>query len=346
VSHTDPDQEIARALRLRAEPAPVLRLSRRAMAASAGVVALAVGGVTVWAVSARPERERPPEPAPPSAAAPPESVSTLPATYEDLPPGTPRLGPPLPGDLGRAVLEDRKTSAPVADAGTPPGPTGAEAATTTGLASGGRAAGKSRPADVVQAVGAAPASAEVRHLLSAGTVVRAALVTGLNSDLPGPVIAQVTEDVFDSASGRMLLIPRGSRLLGDYGNKVSFGQDRVLVTWSQLVLPDGRSVDLGGLPATDAQGYAGLHDRVDRHWGRVLAGSAVSLVLAAASRLGERDDEEALLAALRQGGADAAEQVGSRLVDRSLDVQPTLAVRPGHPVRLVLTRELRLRSWP
>lgn len=99
------------------------------------------------------------------------------------------------------------------------------------------------------------------------------------------------------------------------------------------------------MPATDAQGFAGVHDRVDRHWGRVFAGTAISLVMAAASRLGERDDEDALVSALRRGGSDAAEAVGGRLVDRSLDVQPTLVVRPGHAVRLVLTRDLRLEAW-
>src|SRR5690606_31704041 len=137
-----------------------------------------------------------------------------------------------------------------------------------------------------------------------------------------------------------------SRVLGAYENKVAFGQDRVLVTWSRLILPDGRSVDLGALPATDALGFARPHDRVERHWGRVLGGAAISLVLSAASRLGERTDEEALLTALRRGGSDVAEQVGARLVDRSLDVQPTLVVRPGHAVRLVLTRDLRLEAWP
>lgn len=346
MSDVDPDRGVARALRLRPEPIPVMRLSRRAMVVSAGAAALAVGVVTVWAVSDKPGRVRSPEPASPAAAAPPENLASLPASYAELPPGTPRLGPPLPGDLGRAVLAEKE--APTSDAGAEAPPRAAsahEAARSSSLF--GAARGTSRPTPEARATPLALVSERqaAERVLSAGTIVAAALVTGLNSDLPGPVIAQVTEDVFDSASGQVLLIPRGSRLLGAYENKVAFGQDRVLVTWSRLVLPNGRSIELGDLPATDGQGFAGVHDRVDRHWGRVIAGAATSLVVAAASRLGERDDEDALVRALRRGGSDAAEEVGGRVVDRSLDIQPTLVVRSGHAVRLVLTRDLHLEAW-
>src|SRR6185312_11662520 len=119
----------------------------------------------------------------------------------------------------------------------------------------------------------------------AGTVIPAALVTGINSDLPGQVIASVTEPVYDTATGRFLLIPQGSRLIGRYDSQVAFGQQRVLLVWLRLILPDTSSIALDKLPGIDPAGYAGLEDGADWHWGRILTGAALSTMLGVSSEL-------------------------------------------------------------
>ena len=123
------------------------------------------------------------------------------------------------------------------------------------------------------------------YQLMAGTVIAASLVTGLNSDLPGFVIAQVTEHVYDTVSGRHLLIPQGSRLVGKYDNIVAFGQERALVVWQRIILPDGSSIVIDNLPATDTGGYAGLADEVDLHTWKLLKGVALATVLGVGSEL-------------------------------------------------------------
>lgn len=183
------------------------------------------------------------------------------------------------------------------------------------------------------------------YLLQAGAMIRAALITGIRSDLPGPVSAQVTQDVFDSVTGRWRLIPQGSRLLGTYENQVGFGQRRVMLAWTRLILPDGRSIDLGRAPAADAQGYAGLADGVERKWRQILASSMVSTVLGMGSQLGAGVGDSQILQALRTGAANSANQVGQQLVGKSLDLQPSLTIRPGFPVFMVLTKDLVLEPW-
>lgn len=124
-----------------------------------------------------------------------------------------------------------------------------------------------------------------RFLVTAGTVIPAALLTGINSDLPGPIVATVTQSVFDSATGRYLLIPQGSRLIGRYDSQLSFGQGRLLMVWTRLILPDTSSIVLDRLQGLDGAGQAGLEDGVDRHWGRLLAGAAVSTLLGVGAEL-------------------------------------------------------------
>lgn len=113
------------------------------------------------------------------------------------------------------------------------------------------------------------------YQVMAGTIIPAALVTGINSDLPGQVIASVTEPIYDTATGRYLLIPQGTRLIGRYDSQVSFGQRRVLLVWTRLIMPDTSSIALDRLPGIDAAGYSGLEDGVDWHWDRILMGAAL-----------------------------------------------------------------------
>lgn len=183
-------------------------------------------------------------------------------------------------------------------------------------------------------------------VLSAGTVVPAALVTGIHSDLPGAVVAQVTRNVYDSRTQRDVLIPAGSRLVGEYDDQVAYGQDRALVAWTRLIFPDGRSVSLPGLPAHDLRGQSGLRDRVDRHTAR-LFGSAVLLAAVGAGVdlaspdgtggvFGSQSPQET---AARQVAIELS-RVATEVVRRGLDVQPTVSVRPGFRFYVFLARDL------
>jgi type IV secretion system protein VirB10 len=178
-----------------------------------------------------------------------------------------------------------------------------------------------------------------------GTVIAASLITGLNSDLPGLVTAQVTENVHDSVTGRVLLIPQGSRLIGRYDSVVASGQSRVLLVWQRLVLPNGRSIVLDNVPATDTAGYAGLEDEVDVHGWELLKGIVLSSLLGVGTELTFGDDEGDLVRALRQSTQQSVNQAGQRITERALDIQPTLTVRPGWPLRVVVHKDLVLEPY-
>lgn len=181
--------------------------------------------------------------------------------------------------------------------------------------------------------------------LQAGSVIAASLITGLNSDLPGLVTAQVTENVYDSIAGNALLIPQGSRLVGSYDRVVAFGQSRALVIWQRILMPDGSSIRIDNVPATDMQGYAGLSDRIDRHTWQLLKGVALSTLLGVGTQLGRGGDESDLVRAVREAAQQSGTRAGDQLVTRSLDVQPTLKVRPGWPLRIVVHQDIILRPW-
>jgi type IV secretion system protein TrbI len=179
------------------------------------------------------------------------------------------------------------------------------------------------------------------HVLQAGTVIAAALVTGIRSDIPGQVTAQVTQNVYDSVTGQHLLIPQGSKLIGQYDADISFGQSRALLVWNRLILPDGRSIILERLPAADPQGYAGLEDRVNYHWGRVAKAAILSTILGIGAELGNGSSND-IARAIREGTQGTLNQAGQQIVSRQLDVPPTITIRPGTPVRVMVTRDLIL----
>ena len=170
-------------------------------------------------------------------------------------------------------------------------------------------------------------------------MIPAALITGIRSDLPGQVTAQVTQNVYDSPTGRILLIPQGARLIGEYDSEIADGQNRVLLVWERLILPGGRSLALDRQPGTDASGRAGLADRTDHHWGRVLRAALISTLLGIGAEAGSGGDG-VLLRALRDGAQDSVNQAGQRIVEREMKVPPTLTIRPGHPLRVIVTRDL------
>jgi type IV secretion system protein VirB10 len=183
------------------------------------------------------------------------------------------------------------------------------------------------------------------HQLMAGTIIAASMVSGLNSDLPGFVIAQVTENVYDTVSGRYLLIPQGARLIGKYDNVIAFGQERALVVWQRIILPDGSSLLIDNLPATDTGGYAGLADEVDLHTWKLLKGVALATVLGVGSQLAFGTSDSDLVKALQQSTQSTTNRAGQRLVERNLNVQPTITVRPGWPLRVIVHKDLVLRPY-
>jgi len=188
----------------------------------------------------------------------------------------------------------------------------------------------------------APAIAD---LLQAGSVIAAALLTGLRSDLPGQITAKVTENVYDSPTGQILLIPQGARLVGEYDAHVAFSQSRALLVWTPLIMPNGRSIVLERQPGADPEGYAGLEDQVDNHWGMLFKAAVLSTLLSVGSEAGTSDSENSLVQAIRQGASQSFSQVGEQVLGRSLNVQPTITIRPGFPVRVAVTHDLVLEPY-
>lgn len=367
----DAEATIAKSLRLRGTSPKVARISRRALAVTGVVVCAGLTASLAWSLV---EHRRPAPEAvdPPPPATPPEQVTAMPRGYAG-PAGVPMLGPPMPGDLGRPILSAQRQGRSVSDPiETPQAPRASAVQAPIDVEADAQAAARraARQSNlfIAAAIGrgdgdhapeaaAPPPDADPRttslerlqspaspYVLQAGAVIPAALVTGLRSDAPGPAIAQVTQDVHDSLAGGFLLIPAGSRLIGDYDAQVQSGQSRLKVDWTRLILPSGRSIVLDRLPGADAQGMAGLEDGVDRHGRRVLAAAGLTTLLAIGAEAGA-SDEDALVRAIRRAGSTSASQVGQQLVGKSVDLAPTLTIRPGAPLRVLLTRDLVLEPY-
>ena len=402
---------------LRAQPRSVVRLNRRILAVATGTLAAAVLGGTLWSLQSQ-KRERNPasELYNVDRVARADGLDQLPKDYARMPPPSkpapPVLGPPLPGDLGSAMVKAQQPLEARADHGVDPAQaerladeeaarssvffrrSGDGAAAKRGTAAertmptapadpSGLTAGQ-QPSNPLGAMSPAvasptdPTAAQNRqdrkeafvanagdtatrnpgslqlpaspYQVMAGTIIPAALVTGINSDLPGQVIATVTEAVYDTATGHHLLIPQGSRLIGRYDSQVAFGQRRVLLVWMRLILPDTSSVALDRLPGIDPAGYSGLEDSVDWHWDRILAGTALSTLLGVGAELAapqSRTDQDGnrLVIAVREGAQDTVNQVGQEITKRNVNIQPTLTIRPGFPVRVMVNKDLVLRPY-
>ena len=187
---------------------------------------------------------------------------------------------------------------------------------------------------------------ETPFVLQAGTIIPAALVTGIDSELPGAVVGQVTRDVYDSRSQYHILVPKGSRLVGEYDDQVAYGQNRALVAWTRLVFPDGRSVALPGLDAKDLRGYSGLRGRVDRHFAQTFGSAVLLATVGAGAQLalpdggGREDYAQSPQEVIAGQIALELSRVASKVVERGLDVQPTLRIAPGHRFTVFLARDL------
>jgi type IV secretory pathway VirB10-like protein len=368
-------------MRLRPNRPPIMRLSRRVLLGLGLLAAIAVASALFFALQPR-RQVAGSELYNVDNRSTPDGLSNLPRDYTGLPKPVPKLGPPLPGDLGRPILNAGagNTTAPSPSDGekqriaqeqeaarvsrlfattnvrqtsaSMPSATGAPTAAATQSTGApefasqdhklaflnGNVDRRTVSADRI----AAPPSP---YVLQAGAVISAALLTGLRSDLPGQVTAQVTEDVYDSPTGKTRLIPQGARLIGQYDAQIAFGQTRALLVWTRLIMPNGRSIVLERQPGADAEGYAGLEDAVDNHWGTLFKAAILSTLLSIGSEVGTSGDENELVRAIRRGTSENINQIGQRVVGRALNVQPTITIRPGFPVRVMVTRDLVLEPY-
>lgn len=181
--------------------------------------------------------------------------------------------------------------------------------------------------------------------VKAGTLIPAHLITAINSDLPGDVIAQVSEHVYDSVTGRFLLIPQGSKLYGRYDSVISYGQERVLVAWERLMMPNGKSIKLGGMIAADTAGMSGLEDEVDNHFMRLAGAVLLSTTLSLGGNLANDDDGDSLGGDIGDTVAQESSRVGQRFVSKSMNIQPTLKIRGGSEVRVFVNKDMILEPY-
>ena len=390
-----PSKAGAERLELHATPRRVVRFKRGLVIGAAALGSGAILGVTMMALQGPALRiqdqaeefydtERKPTP---------DGLAALPGDYSQVKPGTPQLGPPLPGDLGRPILE-RQRQLGIAPGGpelsaeeqrlaqqaiqakeagvffrienrqntTEAVENGQEARTqlTTVASPEGRLSldperdrnNRQRKLDFVNQRDTGgiynphvPQTPVSPYQVMADSVIAASLITGINSDLPGLVAAQVTENVYDTVTGRTLLIPQGARLIGTYDSVIAFGQSRALLVWQRIILPDGSSVEIDNLPATDTAGYAGLKDEVDHHTRRFIKGIALATLLGVGTELSLGSDESDLVRAIRESTQRNVNRAGQRIIEKNLNIQPTITVRPGWPLRVIVHRDLVLRPY-
>jgi len=407
---------MADSLELRGKPRSVRRFNRRALIGLVGAASVIVLGAAAFALRT-PDRSggtAPQELYNTTMKALPDGLNAMPASYADVEKETPLLGPPLPGDLGAAMIGREREPVPQdnpfryqpAGSGYSGGSRpAAQPSKQAQLANTARTSklffiahqnGRADQSRLTSAASYAAASPDLAQILAsqggvdpagflpasapdpnrqerkeaflgagveteiynpyrlqepispyqvmAGTIIPASLVTGLNSDLPGQVIAQVTEHVYDTPTGQHLLIPQGSKLLGRYDSVIAYGQSRALVVWSRIIMPDGTSITIDNLPAVDMSGYAGLEDRVDHHSWQLFKAAILSSVLSVSSEIG-RDRDDDILNALRDGGQKTINQAGQQIVTQQLQVQPTLKIRPGWRLRIIVNKDIVLQPY-
>ena len=183
--------------------------------------------------------------------------------------------------------------------------------------------------------------------LKAGTVIPGILMTGVNSDLPGTVMGQVSENVWDTSYGRYVLIPKGTKILGVYDSHVTYGQKRVLVVWNRLIFPNGTSLNISGSPGLDQSGYAGMRGKVDEHWGRLITAALLaSLFVTGAEIISPRDNRNNYSQAKTPGeiageqAANAILDMSSKIMSKNMDIQPTITIRPGRRFNIFVEKDV------
>lgn len=375
-------------LAIRARPPRAIRFKRGVIIAIAAIGSVSLIAVTWMALKPRlfQRGDAQQELSQPNVRPTSDGLSGAPATYGDVP----RLGPPLPGDLGKPILERQQQLATAVNPNDqqfqqaeaaererrlaelkaaresgvlvqnrqtqPTGEASIAAPAATPASEPGKVAldptsDRNAQGRKTAFVVALDPKGDVNphaltplpspYTLSAGSVISASLITGLRSDLPGLVTAQVIENTYDSATGRLLLVPQGARLVGSYDSVVAFGQKRALIVWQRIIMPDGSSLRIDNVPATDPSGYAGLADKVDFHTWQLLKGVALSTLLGVSSELALSGQSD-LVQAIRMSTQDNVARAGDQITQRNLGIQPTITIRPGAPVRLVVHKDLVL----
>ncbi|TIL65660.1 TrbI/VirB10 family protein [Mesorhizobium sp.] len=366
-------------MRLRSDAPRVTRISRRVLAGLGLVTGLSLGGALIYALQTADRQQPGDELFTTERRQTADGLQGLPSDYS----GVPQLGPPLPGDLGGPIKRARDEGRPIPAEVLPtqqPNPEEqrrlaemeaartsevffqTRSATATGLPTLQPALGGTAPnlagagtqdkqlaflnADVDRRTVAPDrvTAAASPYVLQAGSIIPAALITGIRSDLPGQITAQVTQQIYDSPTGSLLIIPQGTRIIGEYDNGVAFGQRRILLVWNRLIFPNGRSMVLERQPGSDTQGYAGLEDGVDHHWWDLMKAAGLSTLLAVGAEL-TMSDEDRLIQAIRSGVQDTINDAGQQIIQKQLQVAPTLTIRPGFPVRVIVTRDLVLEPY-
>jgi type IV secretion system protein TrbI len=370
------------ALRLGAERPQITRLSRKVLAGGTALALVLVSGAVLWAL----RRNQSHNPTPDELYSTDhhtiaDGLTTLPRDYAGIARDIPQIGQPLPGGLARPISSSEGQYAPIGlDAEQQRANQETEAARTSKVFASTTAPVAQPQSSKETSTNATSSSDETftqngqdRKLLfvnapvdrravapdrisrpaspfvvQAGTIIPAALITGIRSDLPGQITAQVTEAVYDTPTGRAKLIPQGSRLIGIYDSQIAFGQSRLLLVWTRLIMPNGRSIVLERQQGADAGGYSGLEDEVDNHWVELFKAALLSTILGVGAELGSGADSGSntdIIQALRLSAANSLNQTGQQVVRRNLNIQPTLTIRPGFPVRVTVNRDLVLEPY-
>jgi type IV secretion system protein VirB10 len=369
--------------RLEGDLPEITRLSRKVLAGGSAVVLVMIAVAVIWALQGPSERKTTPDELTSTGHREvADGLSNLPRDYASVRKDIPPLGPPLPGDLGRPILaaqgqagsnpdqqrrEQEMDAARLSRLFATTGARGAQSS-AAGAQSAERTSSPSNTDDALAQNGQDRKIAFVNgpvdrrttsperitrpaspYVVQAGTVIPGALITGIRSDLPGQITAQVTENVYDTPSGRLLLIPQGARLIGVYDSQVTTGQSRVLLVWTRLMMPNGRSIVIERQQGADPSGYAGLEDGVDNHWKQLIGAALLSTLLSVGSEASAGTDTNtsnaAILQALRQGFGNSVTQTGQQIVRQQMNIQPTLTIRPGFPVRVMVNRDLVLEPY-
>ena len=181
--------------------------------------------------------------------------------------------------------------------------------------------------------------------LRAGFVVPASLISGINSDLPGQIMAQVSQSVYDTATGRHLLIPQGSRLVGSYSSDIAYGQSRVLVAWQRIVFPDGKAMDIGEMPGADSAGYSGFNDKINNHYFRLFSSAFLMSGVTAGITVSQDNssstgDKRRASDAMSEALGQQLGQVTAQLIAKNMNIAPTIEIRPGYRFNVIVTKDM------
>lgn len=191
-----------------------------------------------------------------------------------------------------------------------------------------------------------PEAPPTMHIIRTGAVIPATLISGINSDLPGQIVGQVAQDVYDTPTGRHLLIPQGSRLVGEYSSQVQYGQSRVFAVWQRLIFPDGKALDLGSMPGSSGAGYSGFRDRVNNHYARIFGSAIMMSAILAGVEMTQDDNgrsdgnSQRMSDALSEALGQQLGGVMAEMLQKNMNIAPTLEIRPGYRFNVMLVKDL------